>query len=287
MGNKTRFSIAKPDIVKYFNDSDKRVFTREDISSILSTNRAFWRLTNYLTIENFTELLLESTDLKKHRLKFNSFELVRYSWGEIDIVDLTLSLRKKGYLSHYSALSYHGLTEQVPKTIYFNVEQSKKEVKSSRLQQSQIDIALANPAKLSNNYSVYKDQYIYLLNGKYTGLLGVEINDVRNVRVTDVERTLIDITIRPEYSGGIYEVLKAYGNAAQGVSINKLVSYLKKLNYGYPYHQCVGFYMMVSGKFRESQLQLVRKIDMPLKFYLTHRMEKKASFKRMEFILSC
>jgi len=275
MGNKTRFNIAKPDIIKYFNDIDKKVFSREDIGSILSKNRAFWRLTKYLTIEKFTELLLDATDLKKHKLKFNSFELVRYSWGEIDIVDLALSLRKKGYLSHYSALSYHGLTEQVPKTIYINVEQSKKEIKSNRLLQSQIDKALASPAKLSNNYTVYNDQYIYLLNGKHTGALGVEVNDVKNVRVTDIERTLIDITIRPEYSGGIYEVLKAYGNASQDVSINKLVSYLKKLNYSYPYHQCIGFFMMASGKYRDSQLQLVRQIDMPLKFYLTHGIEKK------------
>ena len=67
MGNKTRFSIAKPDIIKYFNDIDKKVFSREDIGGILSKNRAFWRLTNYLTIEKFTELLLDGTDLKKHR----------------------------------------------------------------------------------------------------------------------------------------------------------------------------------------------------------------------------
>jgi predicted transcriptional regulator of viral defense system len=275
MGNRTRFSIAKSDIVRYFNDSEIKIFSKEDISSILYKNRTFWRLTQNLTTEKFIELLLDGSELKKHKLKFNSLEPTRYSWGQIDIIDLALSIRKTGYMSHYTALAYHGLTEQVPKTIYINVEQSEKSTRPGVLQQSQIDNALANPAKLSNNYAVYNDQTIYLLNGMNTNLLGVEINNEKNIRVTNLERTLIDITIRPEYSGGIYEVLKAFENASENVSINKLVSYLKQLNHIYPYHQCIGFYMMATGKYRTNQLQLIQKLDMPFRFYLSHGIGKR------------
>jgi hypothetical protein len=275
MGNKTRFSIAKQDIIRYFNESGRKVFSKNDIGEILYKNQAFWRLTHNLTIDKFIELMVDGTILTKHKLKFSSTEFNRYSWGQIDIIDLALSLKKSGYLSHYTALSYHGLTEQIPKTIYINVEQSKKVIKSGKLKQSQIDSAFALPAKLSSNYAVFNDQIIYLLNGMHTDLLGVEMGNENNVRVTNVERTLIDITVRPEYSGGIYEVLKAYENAAQNVSINKLVSYLKKMNYIYPYHQCIGFYMMATGKYSNSQLQLIRKMEMPLKFYLSHGIEKK------------
>lgn len=276
MGNKSRFSIAKPDIIKYFNESHKKVYLKNDISDVLSVNREFWRLTKNLTIERFIELLLSGTELQKHSLKFDTRESIRYSWGEIDTLSLALSVRSTGYMSHYTALSYHGLTEQIPKTIYINIEQSKKDVRPVELTQSRIDKALAKSTRLSNNYTVYNDQTIYLLNGKHTDLLGVDIDRENDIRVTSLERTLIDITVRPEYSGGIYEVVKAFDNAFETVSINKLVSYLKKLNYIYPYHQCIGFYMMASGKYRESQLQLLRKLDMPLKFYLTHGIDKKA-----------
>ena len=49
--------------------------------------------------------------------------------------------------------------------------------------------------------------------------------------VTGVERTLIDATVRPVYSGGINEVLTAFSRASKMVSINKLVAMLKKINY--------------------------------------------------------
>lgn len=274
MGNKSRFSIAKQDIIKYFNESGNRVYLKDDISNILSVNRGFWRLTESLTVNRFIELLLAGTDLQKHNLKFSTHESVRYSWGEIDILNLALSIKSTGYISHYSALSYHGLTEQIPKTIYINVEQSKKDFKPQQLSQNRVDKALAKPARLSNNYTVYNEQIIYLLNGMHTGLLGVNVES--NIRVTSLERTLIDITVRPEYSGGIYEVVKAFVNASETVSINKLVSYLKKLDYIYPYHQCIGFYMMASGNYRDSQLQLLQKLDMPFKFYLTHGIEERS-----------
>ncbi len=276
MRNKSRFSIAKPDIIKYFNESGKNVYSKEDISQILSENRLFWRLTSSLTSEEFLELLLTGTNLKQHTFKFITATIKRYSWGQVDIIDLILSLRPTGYLSHYSALSFHGLTEQIPKTIYFNVEQSKKNIKTEKLTQLQIDKALAKPTRISNNFTVFKGHTIYLLNGKFTDNLGVETITEKNVRVTNIERTLIDITIRPEYSGGIFEVLKAFDNAAENVSINRLVSYLKKLNFIYPYHQCIGFYMMATGKYRDPQLQLIRKLGMPMKFYLSHGIAEKA-----------
>lgn len=275
MGNKSRFNIAKPDIVKFFNESERNVFSKNDIRNILYANRELWRLTKSISIERFIELLLNGTDLKRHKLSFNSYVFVRFSWREIDIVELALSLSMNGYLSHYSSLSYHGLTEQIPKTIYINVEQSIKAIVPSELTQSNIDEALANPARLSNNYAVFNGEKIFLLNGKNTQLLGVSEDENTNIRVTNIERTLIDITVRPDYSGGIYEVLKAYDNASQIVSINKLLLYLKKLAYRYPYHQCIGFYMMATGKYLESQLQLIRNLAMPLKFYLTHGIEDK------------
>ncbi len=70
-----------------------------------------------------------------------------------------------------------------------------------------------------------------MLNGMHTGNLGVikmSGPDGEKLKITDVERTLIDITVRPEYAGGIHEVLKAYRLAKDKVSVNKLVAILEK-----------------------------------------------------------
>jgi predicted transcriptional regulator of viral defense system len=92
------------------------------------------------------------------------------------------------------------------------------------------------------------------------------------IRVTDVERTLIDIAVRPEYSGGPYEVLKAYRLAKEKVSINRLSALLKQISYVYPYHQVIGFYLDRAGVYKKSQLDLLRKFEMKYSFYLMHKM---------------
>jgi len=65
--------------------------------------------------------------------------------------------------------------------------------------------------------------------------------------VTNLERTLIDIAVRPEYAGGVDQVLKAYSSARQQMSVNALLVTLKQLDYIYPYHQAIGFYMYKAG----------------------------------------
>lgn len=273
----TRFSISKSDIIQYFNDLPQRVFSKDDISNILSDQRRFWRLSASLRVDPFIDLLLNNTKLEKHVLNFKTIEIVRYTWGDIDIIELASNLRKKGYLSHYTAMSYHGLTEQIPKSIYINIEQAAKDVPNKNINQKNIDIALNQKAKLSTNYADYRGYKIFLLNGKSTGLLGVdkiETDAKANLLLTNLERTLIDIIVRPDYSGGIFEVLKAYSNASENVSINKLMAYLKAMDFTYPYHQCIGFLMQATGKFNESQLQLVRKLRIEYKFYLIHGMQE-------------
>ena len=88
------------------------------------------------------------------------------------------------------------------------------------------------------------------VNGKQTGQLGVmemkdEFGEV--VPVTGLERTLIDIAVRPTYAGGIPEVLEAYRRARGKLSLNRLAATLSKMDYVYPYEQAVGFLLERSG----------------------------------------
>src|SRR5690606_5588861 len=123
-------------------------------------------------------------------------------------------------------------------------EQSNSTAKNThgQLTQKAIDAAFQKPQRQSETYTEYLGYRFVLLRGKHLKKLGVQTVDFPGsapFSVTDIERTLIDITVRPAYSGGVFEVLKAYRQAKDRfkVSVNKLSGYLAKMDYLYPYHQ--------------------------------------------------
>jgi len=277
---KERFEIAKKDIFSFFNNSKERIFKFKQLSQIFNDNREFWRLTQSMTAREFIKRLIDTKKLTHYKFEFPSNIFNLYLWDtEFSIYKITSRIAPKGYFSHYSALYLNDLTEQIPKTIYINNEQMPKPVNRSSLVQKNIDLAYSRKQRISNNFATFEDNRIYLLNGKNTKNLGVielNIDDNINVNVTNIERTLIDIVVRPSYSGGIQQVLDSFKIAStKNVSINKLCSILKKLNYVYPYHQAIGFYLERSGAYRKSQIDLLRKFEINYNFYLSYNMKEK------------
>src|SRR5262249_7990404 len=116
---------------------------------------------------------------------------------------------------------------------------------------------------------------VYLLNGKSVGKVGVITMNFAGVSlpVTNIERTLIDVTVRPEYAGGVDTVFAAYQAAKGRFSVNRLVSYLKQMKYVYPYHQAIGFYLEQAA-YPASALALLRRLPIAHKFYLAYQMPK-------------
>ena len=119
----------------------------------------------------------------------------------------------------------------------------------------------------------------FILNGKNTNQLGV-IGQIFNfegleskVRVTDLERTLIDITVRPVYSGGTQTVQKAFEFAKDRVSIPKLLNTLSKLKHLYPYHQAIGYYLE-QANYKKEDIDLLKAIPQEFNFYLTNQIVK-------------
>jgi predicted transcriptional regulator of viral defense system len=173
---------------------------------------------------------------------------------------------------------FHKLTEKEPERIYLNIEQRPKFLDDYlELLQENIDKAFKQRPRITNNVSTWKGYKIYLLNGMHTGQLGVEkmhFPRAPTCRLTNLERTLIDIAVRPFYSGGVSEVLAGYALAKKRVSVTKLIELMRQLNYVYPYHQAIGFYMERSG-YDVTALEAIRK-NYPIKydFYLCHEMKK-------------
>lgn len=182
---------------------------------------------------------------------------------------LAVSLRSDSYLCHLSAVYLHGLTDQIPRTSYVNKEQSPKQPSSGNLTQAAIDRAFSGSQRKSKYEFRLGKERVVLLSGKNTNRLGVQTDTRTGLDVTDLERTLIDIAVRPRYSGGVFQVSRAYQTAAKEVDIAKLARVLGMMSYKYPYHQSVGFYLSHAG-LPESELQPFRLIDMEFDFYLDY-----------------
>lgn len=277
MARPTRLTIAKKDILSAIADSKQKVFSAGQLAGLLSQNREFWRLAQRTSTAEFISFLERQGDLKAAEFKADAYgrEIVRYSWGDASVYEFAQSLQPRGYLTHGTAVALHGLNDLLPTTLYVNVEQSEKPPPKGPLTQHGIDMAFARNQRQSNMTYTYQNWSVTIINGKHTGALGVEEitgpSDER-LRATNLERTLIDIVVRPAYAGGIFQVLQAYRVARDRVSTNRLLSTLKKLNYVYPYHQAIGFLMERTG-YEPKRYGLLKQAGLKHDFYLTHAMK--------------
>ena len=292
--NKSRIQIARPDIIRYFDELPNKVLHHADLARILKEQRAFWRLTLSTSMTTFIRFLIDSGKLLAFEFPFPKpyKKKTVYAWGPVPFYEIILGISSKCYFSHYSAVKIHGLTEQTPKTLYINEEQRLESWLAGKLTQKTIDAAFRRPVRITRRVAETGDYRVIFLNGKNTANLGVveeEFNGIGGerfgrIRVTNVERTLIDITVRPVYSGGVSEVLKAFVSAREHISVNRLSAMLKKLAFIYPYHQAIGFYLERAG-YRSSSLDLFRSIPREFDFYLEHSLKEKEYVKEWRLFI--
>jgi predicted transcriptional regulator of viral defense system len=261
-----------------FDSRTQNVFRPSDIARIFRENREPWGLQPSAGLKSVINGVLENTQLGRVILRSRAYGNVKlYTWGTASPFQIALALRPKAYLSHGTAMYLHGMTDQISRRIYVNQEQRPKPHRLE-LTQHGIHAAFSRDQRLSKMAFSYDDFTVVLINGKHTGQL--EVGSVQGpseeeLKVTKPERTLIDIVVRPAYAGGVYQVLDAFKAARPWVSVNVLAATLKRLDYAYPYHQALGFYMEKAG-YEASRVERFAKMGLKYDFYLAHGLKEKA-----------
>ena len=274
----SRIDSAKNAISEYFDSLAQKVFLRKDLYQILATHHRTWKLKKSTSVDTFLDNLIKM-GLREITLTSPNYDntFTRFLWGkETPVHQLAISLRLHSYLSHHTAMYVHGLADRISNVTYVNSEQSAKPAREGELVQERIDAAFKRKPRTSKYIFICGNSEICCLNGTNTknlGITNIDIPGEGSIPVTNLERTLIDAAVRPFYSGGCHQVLHAYEKARRRVSINRLISMLKKIPYIYPYHQAIGFYMQRAG-FGSSDLKRFRKFGLQYDFYLDYNMKK-------------
>jgi predicted transcriptional regulator of viral defense system len=262
-------------MIQTVSDSGLAVFTLRQIGDLLGQLSEPLPISSRLAVSFLVERrILTKTTL----ISIAKRKITRYTRPQASPFQLALSLTNRGYLSHGAALYLNGLAKSPPRAIHVNEEQSAKPRSTMAPSQATIDRAFKGKQRSSKREFLYQRQRIVILNGKQSGRLGTgELLGARGERLATTlpARTLVDVVVRPDYAGGPTEILKAYKQAAGKVSVDEIVATLKQLDYVYPYHQAIGFYLERAGVPAE-RLQPLKALGLNFDFYLGYGLENPA-----------
>jgi predicted transcriptional regulator of viral defense system len=273
---KSAVERARVQILSFFDNMPQHVFTFHQLANIFETERITWSLPESMTIKKFMTFLTDRGSLTTHRFDFNWLPTTLYYWGDPTVYEVAMSLRPNSYLCHLTAAQFHGLVPAEPRdAVYVNVEQTPKPGPTGKLEQASIDTAFKRPSRTTQNRVQVGNHTFYLLSGKHTNMLGVESRTTSGlslpVRVTSLERTLIDIVVRPIYAGGVQTILEAYKRAAKQLDVGQMTRILEQLQHLYPYHQAIGFFMERSQSYSSTQIELLHKYPKNYDFYADYQ----------------
>lgn len=182
---------------------DKSIFTVSDAERILK-----------LRVGAVMTLLSRLEDKKwVVRLKPGKYLIIPLSAGEKAeftenwyVVAKHLMEPNPYYLSYYSALDLHEMTTQPLMTIYISTSRRRKEAK---VLGATFRFVYTNPSKL-------------------WGIDEIWVKPAEKVKVSDLERTIIDCLDNPKLCGGISELAKGLWKKRDELDYTKLVRYVDR-----------------------------------------------------------
>lgn len=173
------------------------VFTFREALEVSGYDRQYLKLILYLLERGGW---IERVERGKYVILPLEAEKDRYTLHEFVVGSI---LVKSSAIAYWSALHFHGLTEQMPGVVFVQTISRKK----------RRELVVFN--------TVYR--IVRVVKRKFFGLEPVWVEGSK-VYVTDKEKTIIDCLDKPQYCGGIIEVYKALKDG--NLDVEKLSKYL-------------------------------------------------------------
>lgn len=121
---------------------------------------------------------------------------------------VAMRLVKPAAIAYWSALNHHGMTEQLPRTVFVATDHPVRRQPGN---------VLGIPFKL-----------VAMKPEKFFGVVKAWI-DEKPFSVTDREKTIVDGLDLPQYSGGVQEIAKALAGAWKDINRARLIRYAAKI----------------------------------------------------------
>jgi predicted transcriptional regulator of viral defense system len=200
----TRGSLGRSEARFLARVSGKAAFTTEEAQSILKYKG-----------KDSTQKFLERLQTKGwiRRIKRGRFAIIPLSSGENRTPQLhefivAMELVSPAAIAYWSALNHHGMTEQLPRTVFVSTNHPVRRPPGEVLGVSYKIISL-RPEKF---FGIVKDWI-----------------DEMPFMVTDREKTIIDGLDLPQYVGGVAEIAKALSTVWTQLNESKLRKYVVKI----------------------------------------------------------
>lgn len=127
-------------------------------------------------------------------------------------------------ISHWSALQYHGLTEQIPTTVMASTP-VRVYTPSMRKKHSTNELKHAWIIDNVRYEYITVQQKHFELGDEKLGLEKIWIDPHFQTKITDKERTMIDLFVHSKIFGGMGEVLGILEDSIASINIEKLIKY--------------------------------------------------------------
>lgn len=243
----------------YISNIPKKVYNEKELN---------WFIND---LANLHSLKKKQVQIKDYFLaKYFSENSGLYSFKKqlINHFDIASSYSRHSFFSHGSALKLHKI-DDTPTDIIYLTQNNYTLGRGSELTQKALDDSFRKPQRITTKIIKNNQLKIYLLSGQNHDSM---ITSIDGYAVTNLEKTLIDITIRPSYSRGSKNVLESFKKAKDCLDIEKLFTHYKDLKYSYPYHQSIGFYLEHAG-YNNQELQKFQNLEKKLDFYIDYQIQ--------------
>ena len=134
--------------------------------------------------------------------------------------EVAMALTSPAVISHWSAMHFHGLTEQVPRTVFVLTTTATSAPRARAAER------MAQGGEYRAGDTMYR--FVRVRADRLFGTVRVWVHDARIV-MTDLERTLLDGLARPRHCGDFAEVLHAFEVAMDRMDVERIATYAMRL----------------------------------------------------------